>query len=463
MPAAGANQAQTRLAGVTVGLALALVCWLAASGNWGLAVVVVTVAIAAVGAARQWPCAPLGALALAAVIPSSLWYVLTGGTDGALLSRVHPATVYVVALVGLGWHPPGRWREVLSGRWARVALAFQLLFVLLALGMSVAERGVRGLPVLLDNYVGPFLLFWTMSAGFRRWPWSRARTANFIVLAGVLLALAALLEGVLASNPLYEPVYGDVPWFPVATGEYRSTVTFGAPLAAANGLLFALAIVPLIPSLRNRTVSAAVLVLGILATGSRTASAAAFLLYPIVLFAWGERHQVSIRVQRSRTVALGLGAAVVLVMAAATPFGRHVIRRTTESVESTGVRVIAADYFLENVSSYEATGVGLGGSTDVSTAVFGSYISFENPWIMLAIDLGIPLAVLFAITLILSLRAATAGAPIAWAILAGVIGLIIFDSGYNSFGVRGIAAYLLWASLAFLRDSSSSYRSATAS
>src|ERR1043165_9399243 len=127
MPAAGANQAQTRLAGVTVGLALALVCWLAAPGNWGLAVVGVTVASAAVGAARQWPCAPLGALALAAVIPSSLWYVLTGGTDGALLSRVHPATVYVVALVGLGWHPPGQWREVLSGRWARVALAFQLL------------------------------------------------------------------------------------------------------------------------------------------------------------------------------------------------------------------------------------------------------------------------------------------------------------------------------------------------
>jgi len=204
-------------------------------------------------------------------------------------------------------------------------------------------------------------------------------------------------------------------------------------------------------------------VLGIVATGSRSASAIAFLLYPIALIAWGERHRLKVRVRNRRTLALALGAAGVLAMAVASPFGQRVLQRTTTSWESTAVRVLSAAYFAQNVTSYESKGVGLGGSTDVSTAVFGSYITFENPWIMLAVDLGIPLVLLFAATLVATSRAVMADAPVAWAILVGVVALIAFESSYNSFGVRGIAAYLLWASLGFLRDSSSSYRSATAS
>ena len=415
-PAARVRRPQTLIGGVTVGLALGLICWLAGTGNWGLAVVVVIVLIAAVAAARQWAWAPLGALAVSAVIPYSLWSVLTGGGDGALLSRVHPATVYVLALVGLGWRPPVTWQELLSERWTRVALILQVLFLLFAAGMSVAERGIRGLPVLVDNYTGPFLLFWMLLSGFRGWPWSRAQAGNLIVLSGVILAVVGLIEGAFGRNPLYESVYGDVPWFPFATGQYRSTITFGAPLAASNALLFALAISPVMVSLRNRIVSASVLVLGIVATGSRSASAIAFLLYPIALIAWGERHRLKVRVRNRRTLALALGAAGVLAMAVASPFGQRVLQRTTTSWESTAVRVLSAAYFAQNVTSYESKGVGLGGSTDVSTAVFGSYITFENPWIMLAVDLGIPLVLLFAATLVATSRAVMADAPVAWEI-----------------------------------------------
>jgi len=462
-PAARVGRPQTLMGGVTVGLALGLTCWLAAIGNWGAAVVLVTVGIAAVGAARQWAWAPLGALALVAVIPYSLWSVFTGAGDGALLSRVHPATVYVVALVGLGWRPAVTWQELLSGKWTRVALTLQVFFLLFAAGMSAAERGVRGLPLLVDNYAGPFLLFWMLLGSFRSWPWSRAQAGNLIVLSGVILALIGLIEGAFGQNPLYESVYGDVPWFPFATGQYRSTITFGAPLAASNALLFALAISPVIGRLRDRIMSASVLVMGILATGSRSASAIAFALYPIALIAWGERHRLKVRVRNRRTIALVLGAAGVLAMAVASPFGQRVLQRTTTSWESTAVRVLSAEYFAQNVTSYESKGVGLGGSTDVSTAVFGSYITFENPWIMLAVDLGIPLVLLFVATLVATSRAAMADAPIAWAIVVGVVALIAFESSYNSFGVRSIAAYVLWASLGFLRDSSSSYMSATAS
>jgi len=344
----------------------------------------------------------------------------------------------------------------------RVALSLQVFFLLLAAGMSVAERGMRGLPVLVDNYAAPFLLFWMLLRGFRGWPWLRAQAGRSIVLFGVLLALVGLIEGALGRNPLYESVYGDVPWFPFATGQYRSTITFAAPLAASNGLLFALVISPVIANLWNRIVFASVLVLGILATGSRSATVVAFVLYPVALFAWGEWHQLSVRIQSRRTVAVGLAAAGVLAMAVASPFGQRVLQRTTTAWESAAVRVVSAEYFAQNATTYATKGVGLGGSTDVSTAVFGSYITFENPWIMLAVDLGIPLVLVFAATLVATSRAAIAGAPIAWGSLVGVVGLIAFESSYNSFGVRSMAAYLLWAALGFL-DHNSSYKSATAS
>jgi hypothetical protein len=167
--------------------------------------------------------------------------------------------------------------------------------------------------------------------------------------------------------------------------------------------------------------------------------------------------------RKGKTVALGLGAAAILAAAVASPLGQRVIERTTSAWESAAVRVVSAQYFADNMSTYAVKGVGLGGSTDVSTAVFGSYITFENPWIMLAVDVGIPMVFLLAITLVATCAAAVADAHVARAVLIGVLGLIAFETSYNSFGVRSIAAYVLWASLSFLRTSSSSYKSATAS
>lgn len=435
-------------------------CWQGASGNWGIAVVALTVALAGAAVLGRWDLAPLWALGLSALLPYSLWAILTGGTDGAVLSRLHPATIYALALVGLGWRPGPGWRQLISRPDRRLALVLQLLFIAAAAGMSIASRGLRGLPVLADNYIGPVLVFWMCLGIFDTRAESRQRAGTWIGFIGAILAIAAVAELVARRNPIYEPTYGDVPWFPFATGQYRATITFGAPLAASNGLLFALAVVGVVPRFRLRLLLSSILLVGVLATGSRSATAMAVLLYPLVYIAWGEVHEVSGGLWSARSLRVVLAATGVLGVALVSPIGRKVVQRTLTSWESTAVRVVSAEYFADHLSDYATKGVGLGGSTDVSTAVFGSYITFENPWIMLAVDVGIPLMLLFFVTFLGSLRAAMAR-PIPWFSLAGVLAITTFESGYNSFGVRSIAAYLLWTSLAFLGRSSVRYRAPT--
>lgn len=442
------------------GFVTLLICWEAANGNWGIAVAVLALALAAVGVMERWAWAPFCGLALAALIPYSLWAMLTGGTDGALLSRVHPATIYTLALAGLGWEPPRGWQQTFVSPKRRIALALQFMFLVGAGLMSVAVRGMRGLPLLVDNYIGPFLVFWMLVGTFDGKAGARERAGNWVAFAGVVLSVAAVLEVAAGRNPLYEPTYGDVPWFPFPTGEYRSTVTFAAPLAAANVLLFSLAVTSVVSSARLRLWAVMALLLGILATGSRSATAIGLLISPAVITASGEQHRLIARVRSKRTGALLLGAFALVAGTLVTPLGRHVLERATSSWESTAVRVVSANYFAQTAGVYLVKGVGLGGSTDVSTAVFGSYITFENPWIMLAVDLGIPLVILYVATLIAGVWAVVSRPAVRWGVLAGVIGVVGFETAYNSFGVRSIAAYVLWVAVSFLCDNSSSYTTA---
>jgi hypothetical protein len=277
---------------------------------------------------------------------------------------------------------------------------------------------------------------------------------------GAVLAVLAVAEFVRGRNPAYEPFYGDVPWFPYATGEYRSTITFGAPLLAANALLMALVAVTAARSMRFRVCVVVLVLAGILATGSRSAAALGLLMSPIAVLAPGE----SSPNERAGPLRKGVALAVVLVVAVLfvgfTAPGQTVLRRALGSWQSTAVRVLSAEYFSQSAGGYLIHGVGLGGSTDVSTAALGSYITFENPWIMLAVDLGIPLALLFAAVVGLVFLLALRAHARRWGILIGCVAVVAMESAYNSFGVRSTAAYYLWAALAFLVSTKESYTSA---
>ncbi len=443
---------------------LAVFAWLLASGAWALSLIGFALLAAFVGARWQWLLAPLGALAFFVPVPFTMWYSLTGEGTLSLLSRIHPGTLYLLALTAFGWRPSadGQPPVVLATvPGERLLAGLQVAFVAIAGGMSVALRGLRGLSLLLDNYVGPFTLFWLLVWLFRSRSPSRNLVGSLAATLGILFGILAVLEFAGGRNPVYEPFYGEVPWFPYPTGEYRSTVSFGAPLAAANVFLAILVVLTAARSIRLRAVGVLLLIAGVLATGSRSAVALAVVTSPFVVLAIGETASAQHRPGLTRQLAIGVGILGAIVSLVATPLGSVVLHRVLGSWQSTAVRVLSVEYFRQSVGSYLTHGVGLGGSTDVSTAALGSYVTFENPWIMLAVDVGIPLATFYACVLALVFVIALRHPPRRWGALVGVLGLVLMESAYNSFGVRSLAGYDLWMVLAVLWPDSTSYKSTT--
>ena len=438
---------------------LAVLLWLLASKELGLAVIGVAGVGALWGARRRWMLAPLGAFAFLVPLPFAMWYMMTGEGAFGILTRIHPGTLYLLVLVACGWRP----NEAVTRRDSppflrrdRFLVSSQCAFVVLAGGMTLALRGFRGLSLLLDDYVGPFVCYWLLVWLFRTRRDSRSLVGTLIGVVGAILATVAIVEFMNGRNAMYERYYGDVPWFPYATGEYRSTISFGAPLAAANALLLALVAVTAARSIQVRVAVAVLVLAGVLATGSRSAAALALLVSPLTVLAPGESPP-DVRAGRSaRVVALGTVLVLAVLFVGFSGPGQIVLRRVLGSWQSTAVRVLSAEYFTQSAGSYVIHGVGLGGSTDVSTAALGSYITFENPWIMLAVDVGIPLTLLFASVLGLVFFGAMKAHQRRWGILVGCVALLAMESAYNSFGVRSIAAYYLWGALAFLVPDNSS-------
>ena len=436
------------VAGVLV-VVFSFVVVLIGRGDWGFGLIGAAAVAGFLVARRRDRLGPLGSLVLLVLIPWVMWQSLAG--DTSLASRLHPATMYLFALMVSGWRPdattpPPILQPRLRGE--RFLLGIQLLFIALAGLMTLWIRGFRGLAILVDNYLGPFLLFWLLVWSFRSTGAMKKDAGLVIALVGATLSFFGTVEFLAAQNPLYEPFYGDVPWFPYATGEYRSTVTFGAPLALANFLLLCVVAIPAIPTLAVRMWLMALLVLGILATGSRSATALVLLVSPVVVLAVGERHAGKVSIRRAILAMTGFATFAALLVIA-TPLGRFVAGRVANAWQSTAVRAVSADFFLQSAGTYAVRGVGLGGSTDVSTAVLGSYITFENPWIMLAVDLGIPIMLLFLLTVLTAIAIPFQQRSKPWGAVAAIGALLLMESAYNAFGVRSIAGYCLWAGLAF--------------
>ena len=445
---------------------LTVLVWLGATDSWSLFAVTLALTTALVAARRHWVLAPLLTFAFLMPLPFPMWYSLVGEGTFSLLSRVHPGTLFLLALLAFGWRPsldtaPPVLSPTLAGE--RLLAGLQTVFVVVVGGMSVAQRGLRGLPLLLDNFIGPFVLYWLALWAFRSRLQTRTATGAIAAGLGVLLGVIGVIEFAAGRNPLYEPFYGEVPWFPYPTGEYRSTLTFGAPLAAANALLLLLVAVTSASALSARVVGVLFILAGVLTTGSRSAAALAVGASMFVVLGLGEGNRTFESLRSKRALAIGLGTFAAALCLLVTPLGDVVLHRVLGSWQSTAVRVLSAEYFQQSAGNYVTHGVGLGGSTDVSTAALGSYVTFENPWIMLAVDVGIPLAAFYLCMLVSVVIVGLRWRPRRWAVLLTAFVLVVMESAYNAFGVRSLAGYDLWMALAFVWPDKASYTAATRS
>ena len=188
-----------------------------------------------------------------------------------------------------------------------------------------------------------------------------------------------------------------------------------------------------------------ILVLATVATGARSA---VFLLPTVPLLVLFLQRRM-----RALAWAVVLGGIVFLAVAYS-PVSNVLKQRftTDEGTSSTLVRLRSLEFIPQVLrTTSPLTGNKLGRSGEISNELFALAvpIGFENPWLMLLADVGLPLAMLY---MLIVMRLLLAGLAAAWRSRApaviypavGAVVMVLMYSGYNSFGTKNTVNYLLW-------------------
>jgi hypothetical protein len=379
------------------------------------------------------------------------------------LTKLHPATIVIlVAAISYRFAHRQRWRTVWRKRtnvtWIRRAM---LLFIAGVLALSVIQLHPGGMIQVVENYLGPLMLFTLVLAEYQGRPQRVAALTTFFVVLLTGVGVYGIVEYALRRNVWYGPLYAASPlasqWYQTASlpDVYRITTTLGHPLT--NAQYFLLAVVFAAGSLAGATglrraltgAALPVLVLATIATGARTTL---LLLATVPVF-------VLIIQRRIRALAWGgVLVAIVYLAASYSPVGVVLQQRfsSAEGTSSALVRLRSIEVVPETLrSTNPLIGYKLGRSGEISSELFASDvpIGFENPWLMLLADVGLPLTMLYVLIvarlLIAVLRMAwQSRAPAVTYAAVGAVAMVLMYSGYNSFGSKNTVNYLLWFSSA---------------
>ena len=386
---------------------------------------------------------------------------LGGGKWG--FTKLHPATIVIlVAAVVYRVSNRRRWSAAanLTGgvTWIRRGV---LLFVAGVLVLSAARQHAGGIIQVVENYLGPLTLFILMVAEYEGRPRRIAMLTGFFVAIVTVVGVYGIVEYGLRHNSLYGSLYAASPlaesWYAVSNDprSYRITTTLGHPLTNAQYFLLAatLAAGALDGAVGLRrtlaVVALPVLVAAAMATGARV-TLVVLAVVPVLVMVLSRR----VRALGWAVVFGGL----VLVAAAYSPYGDVLRQRftTEEGTKSTEVRERSLELIPEMLQRANLlTGDRLGRSSELSSEmlVTKQQVGFENPWLMLFVDVGAPLATLYLLVVLGLLGSVVCAAwrsrdPAVIYPAIGTVAMVLMYSSYNSFGSKNTVNYLMWFSAA---------------
>jgi hypothetical protein len=368
-------------------------------------------------------------------VPAVAGHLLTGRSTGSL--AFHPATWLVLAIfaVQLLLRP-----AVMLAAVGRHAILF-LVLAIFTLGAFLSSRigNSGGTRLLLDQIIGPFLLFWVVVAAAhqqRRTGLLLRNTVLFVVAAECVLAL---VQQYLGRILFYEDDYLRLYWFNLDRFD-RWMGTTDSPLILSLAICIAGA---LTVGLRNWVLRFGLLVLyliGTTITQSRTGTAlmCLIILYSIL------RSRMAFWARALTTVALVVAGYFI----AASDLVSGLASRLTNDTGSADARLRAFQFFTENWTSYLATGYGLTSSYNIARDS-GLQTSIESSYLMYVVDTGLILATAyfgaqFALLLRYGNQTAYLGAS-----LAALVGTVLQHT-FSGVAGTNLAGTLIWTALAMM-------------
>jgi hypothetical protein len=413
---------------------LALLAWIAFGGVLGLA-----------GTIRPW--FPLGVIGpFLVLVPGAAGSSLFGVsyTGGARFLALHPASWLILAAVAV---------TVLVSP-TKIVRALQLLPIAAALPLAwvvasvlcqtILLRGASGMSQVVEQFVVPTAWLLLLLAAFGERPVPVSRLLRPILLVATATAVLALIQQALQRSVPFESIYNGYAWsdFYARTG-FRSPGTLDHPLNAALVMLAAIPVALHSGASPVRRGGLLVLLLaGISATGSRSGIVLGLVYLVYALLAGGGR------VKKNTVTALAVASVGVSAVVARTSIATYVVDRLVRGeASSKAIRTAAVRYLWTAVRDHPLAGEGVGASYEVSAGLIAGQHSFENPVVMIIVDVGLSTAVLWhvawAATVVGQRRRSN---PVALHCLSIAF---VFSLGYSSYGTKSVCAILL-ATLCFV-------------
>jgi hypothetical protein len=376
----------------------------------------------------------LASLALAGwtLVPAIAGYRVTGVALGPL--GAHPSTYLLLSALLLQVVTNPRAVAAAVARHPLVLLTVAV-FVLGAAGTS-AVTSSGGSRLLLDQIVGPFVLWLLVVIGATDDPRRLLGLRNVIVAAAVVQSVIAVAQLRADSILFYERDYARLPWFDPDTyarwmGTADSPLVFAVLLCVAAGLSL---------SLRSSVVRVPILLLFLVGTLIAQARAGTAVLCLILVYAV-LRPTMALWARALTSVLFGGAAYVALTSGLVS----GIAERIANDSGSGAARLRALQFVAETAGSYIGAGRGLTSSYDVARNA-GLRTSLESSFLMYVVDVGLILATLyFGLQLVLLLRYGRhgylRGATVAALAAVGLQHVFSAVAGANLTGA------LIWAAL----------------
>lgn len=390
------------------------------------------------------------------LVPNEILPALSGSNElyGFGVVKLHPAaiTVFVGSLLNIISR-----RHVLIGRVrsSRALASIFILFVIFLISIFVQTLplgGLKGLPQCLENYLFPFSYFMYMLTLDKKTVLNVVR-CFFIIIP--ILAVYGILEYILGFNPAYDNLYSKpgMDWYlGDLSDSYRIKTLIGHPLKNALYFLFLVPISMQVLKKPFNFVVIAVLIFAILATGSRSA----FLLCVLAIVFWHTKVRfLKIYEVFKKILIMSIIGFIIYLALFYSNIGQNLLRRFGESRYSMLVRLQSLEGAPNLISENFICGKGIGLSFKLSSDLFGvNRIGFENPWVMLIVDVGFVTAMLYFVTIFVTLwskrRYFFGEDTFDRSAYISFFCILLMASSFNSFGARDTINFLIWFNMALL-------------
>lgn len=345
---------------------------------------------------------------------------------------IHPAVLLVIVATIVQYRMNGRLVMKVIGQRLEIFLMLGLVGVIATMLALVGRAGIEPLFLVVERFVAPGLLFTLIGIALRRDHDADLQLRKVYIGFAAIQSALAMAQSLTGTQIFYVQQFQAQSWINKLGLRWEGTLDH--PLVLS---LFISLAIPLIAGLRSPIAPLILLpwlMGGLLLTQSRSGLVfgAVGCVYVLML------SRVAMSAKLMTLIGMMASVGYVVFSGGLT----QLIARIENDTGSAEARSLANRYFVENIDQFLWLGGGLGSSYTASSRA-GLATSFENSFIMLAVDLGFSVAVVYYVVMLVCVwriagRGVTAGLT-----LSGVVA-IVFPLGFSALAAPSASLLLVW-------------------